>query len=502
MKLLVLDSNSIVNRAFYGIRPLTTKDGVFTNGIYGFLNILLKLKEQVQPDGIVAAFDLRAPTFRHKMYDAYKAGRKGMPDELAMQIPLLKDLLPDLGVTVLEKEGYEADDLLGTLSRMCEKEGYDCVLATGDRDSLQLVNDHTHVLLAATKQGQPVLTEYTPTLIKEEKGITPIRLIDVKALMGDSSDNIPGVAGVGEKTALTLIQTFGTLQGVYDNLQDSTIRPGVRTKLEADKENAFLSYQLGKICCDIPLDLTLSALFEKKDDPIALSQKLASLELFKMIERLNLQSVPVEPVSQSASKSYVYYGETFTLQSDENEKVFVLSLNDKNYVILKNGIYLCDRERVDALFQSGAVIFTHDLKDWYNKGYQIKTPGFDTMLAAYLQNPSASDYSLNRLISEYAISASVEGEIPEQAKEEIHCVACFEGLCEELHERLIQDGQLPLLTQMEMPLAYVLADMEQTGFLVDWEALEQYGERVTAQIEGLVQSIYDLVGYEFNLNSP
>ncbi|MBR3844071.1 MAG: DNA polymerase I, partial [Clostridia bacterium] len=482
MKLLVLDGNSIVNRAFYGIRPLTTKDGVFTNGIYGFLTILLKLKEQVGPDAIVAAFDLRAPTFRHKLYDAYKAGRKGMPEELAMQMPLLKDLLPDMGVTVLEKEGYEADDLLGTLSRLCEKEGYDCILATGDRDSLQLVNHHTHVLLAATKQGQPVLTEYTPALIEEEKGIAPLQLIDVKALMGDSSDNIPGVAGVGEKTALTLIQTFGNLQGVYDNLQNPAIRPGVRAKLEADKENAFLSYRLGEIDCDVPVELTLNSLFEKKDNPSALSQKLASLELFKLIERLNLQPVPAETVPKSTGKSYVYYGETPALQPEDNEKVFVLNVDDKNYVVWKNGIYLCSEQTIDQIFNSSAILFTHDLKVWYNKGYHIQNPGFDTMLAAYLQNPSASDYSLNRLISEYAVSASIEGEIPQEAKEAVYCAACFEGLCEELNHRLTQDGQLPLLTQMEIPLAYVLAHMEQTGFLVDWEALQQYGEKLTVQI--------------------
>lgn len=501
VKLLVLDGNSIVNRAFYGIRPLTTKDGVFTNGIYGFLNILFKLKEQVGPDGIVAAFDLRAPTFRHKLYDQYKAGRKGMPEELAMQMPLLKQLLPNMGVTVLEKEGYEADDILGTLSRMCEKEGYDCVLATGDRDSLQLVNNHTHVLLAATKQGQPILTEYTPQLILEDKGVTPVQLIDVKALMGDSSDNIPGVAGVGEKTALSLIQSFGSLQGVYDHLEDPSIKAGVRTKLENDKDNAFLSYQLGEIDCNVPLGLSLTSLFEKQMEPTELSKQLVALELFKIIERLNLQTVVAAAPQKLEGQAYAYLGETNELPVKENDKIFILSFEERYYAVNNGKIYACSQEVLTKVARDSQV-YAHDVKQWYHKGLVMNHPAFDTLLAAYLQNPSASDYSLPRLISEYQISASVEGDIPEERKEDVQTAACFEGLCEELTNRLTEDGQLSLLTEMEIPLAWVLYDMEKTGFLVDWDALEQYGKRVSEQIERLVQNIYDLVGYEFNLNSP
>ena len=464
MKLLVLDGNSIVNRAFYGIRPLTTKDGVFTNGIYGFLNILLKLKEQVQPNGIVAAFDLRAPTFRHKLYDQYKAGRKGMPEELAMQMPLLKQLLPNMGVTVLEQEGYEADDLLGTLSRMCEKEGYDCVLATGDRDSLQLVNHHTHVLLAATKQGQPVLTEYTPEFIQEEKGITPIQLIDVKALMGDSSDNIPGVAGIGEKTALSLIQSFGSLQGVYDHLEDPSIKAGVRTKLENDKDNAFLSYQLGEIDCNVPLALSLTSLFEKQMVPDELSKQLASLELFKMIERLNLQTVVATAPQKQEGQAYSFGGETNSLPDAED--LYILCFDNAYFCVVNHTVYRCSQE-VLAKATENANVYAHDIKTWYHKGFVMNHPAFDTLLAAYLQNPSASDYSLSRLVSEYQISASVEGTIPQEYQEEVQTAACFQGLCEELTRRLTRDGQLTLLKEMEIPLAYVLYDMEKTGFLVD-----------------------------------
>ena len=237
MKLLAIDSNSILNRAYYGVRPLTTKDGIYTNGIYGFLTILLRICEETTPDAIAFAFDLKSPTFRHKLYTGYKAGRHGMPDELAMQLPYLKELLNKLGYPVVTCEGYEADDILGTLARLCEDTGNECIIATGDRDSLQLVSDATTVRLATTKMGRPESTFYGVEEIREKYGVTPRELIQVKALMGDSSDNIPGVAGIGEKTALALISRFHTVDEVYTNLEDPAIKPGVRKKLEAGAES-------------------------------------------------------------------------------------------------------------------------------------------------------------------------------------------------------------------------------------------------------------------------
>ncbi len=246
MKLLVIDGNSLINRAFYGVRLLTTKDGRFTNGIYGFLNMMLKICGECEPDAIAVAFDLRAPTFRHKMYSEYKAGRKGMPDELAEQMPVLKNLLTLMGITIIEKEGYEADDIIGTLSAACEKSGDFCYIATGDRDSFQLVGKNTNVLLTATVMGKPEVVHYNIEKIAEKySGLTPDMLIDVKALMGDTSDNIPGVAGVGEKTAIALISTFKTLENIYENIDSSEIKNGVRTKLLNDKDNAFMSRELG-----------------------------------------------------------------------------------------------------------------------------------------------------------------------------------------------------------------------------------------------------------------
>ncbi len=505
MKLLVLDGNSIVNRAFYGIRALTTKDGVFTNGIYGFLNILFKLKEQTAPDGIAAAFDLRAPTFRHKMYDQYKAGRKGMPDELAMQMPLLKDLLPDLGVTVLEQEGYEADDILGTLAARCEQEGYDCVLATGDRDSLQLVTDRTHVLLAATKMGQPDLTEYTPALIAETKGVTPAQLIDVKALMGDASDNIPGVAGVGEKTALSLIAQFESLQGVYDHLDSPAIRDTLRRKLEADRDNAFLSYRLGAIVRDVPLTTPVADLMGCAMRPEPLAAKLARLELFKIIDRLGLTAQPVSPAPAAAvqtKEEALPCRVDAPLPTPLPEKRYVLWQDEAAAVCLPNGVYVYHNAADIAALPADGLLFTHDLKGVYHRGLTVAHPAFDTMLAAYLQNPSATDYSLSRLMQEYLPARRPVADPPEDLAQLAQWAADLPALCSALADRLEQDGQTALLADVEIPLAHTLADMEQDGFLVVWDDLIAYGKRLEEQIDRLMHSIYDLVGYEFNLNSP
>ena len=253
MKLLAVDSNSILNRAYYGVKPLTTREGQFTNGIYGFLNILLKLIEENAPDAVAFAFDLRAPTFRHKMFDGYKAGRKGMPEELAQQVEPLKELLTLMGYPILSLEGYEADDILGTLGERCRAAGDECVIATGDRDSFQLVGGGVTVRLAFTRGGQSGAEVIDEAAIREKYGVSPRQMIEVKALMGDSSDNIPGVAGIGEKTALALIQQFGTLDGVYERIDDPAIRKGVREKLLRDRETAYKSRALAEINCAAPL---------------------------------------------------------------------------------------------------------------------------------------------------------------------------------------------------------------------------------------------------------
>lgn len=288
MKLLAVDSNSILNRAYYGVKPLTTREGQFTNGIYGFLNILLKLIEENAPDAVAFAFDLRAPTFRHKMFDGYKAGRKGMPEELAQQVEPLKELLTLMGYPILSLEGYEADDILGTLGERCRAAGDECVIATGDRDSFQLVGGGVTVRLAFTRGGQSGAEVIDEAAIREKYGVSPRQMIEVKALMGDSSDNIPGVAGIGEKTALALIQQFGTLDGVYERIDDPAIRKGVREKLLRDRETAYKSRALAEINCAAPLSQTLGELYPKPRQDGPLYALLDRLELRSVISRLGL----------------------------------------------------------------------------------------------------------------------------------------------------------------------------------------------------------------------
>ena len=302
MKLMILDGNSVINRAFFGVKPLTTKEGLYTNAIYGFLNILDRMEKEEQPDAVCVAFDLHGPTFRHLRYDGYKATRHGMPEELRQQMPIMKDVLRAMNIPIYECQGWEADDVIGTVGKICSNNAWECVIVTGDRDSLQLIDENVHVKLVISKPGQTNATLYTQEKFWEEYGFEPKKLIDLKALMGDSSDNIPGVAGVGPKTATELLLKFGSLDGVYENLMDASIRPKLREKLEAGRENAFLSYELATIVSEAPID------FEPKDAVIQpynraeLYKLFQRLEFVKLIDKYGLRgadtvlSTPVQPV--------------------------------------------------------------------------------------------------------------------------------------------------------------------------------------------------------------
>ena len=294
MKLLILDGNSVINRAYYGIKPLTNREGLYTHAIYGFLNILERLEKEEQPDAVCVAFDLHVPTFRHLKYEGYKATRHGMPEELAMQMPVMKDVLRAMNIPIYECQGWEADDVIGTVGRICSNNGWECVIATGDKDSLQLIDENVHVKLVISRAGQTNATLYTEEKFREEYGFAPRQLIDLKALMGDHSDNIPGVKGIGEKTAMTLIQKFGSLDGVYDHLDDAIIKPKMREKLENDRENAYFSYELATIVPEAPID------FEPKDAVVQpynraeLYRIFQRLEFVKLIDRYGLRGAAVE----------------------------------------------------------------------------------------------------------------------------------------------------------------------------------------------------------------
>ena len=520
MKLLVLDGNSIFNRAFYGIKLLTAKDGTFTNAIYGFLTMLHKIKEDTNPDAVAVAFDMRAPTFRHKEYDGYKAQRKGMPPELAQQLPILKELLTLLGYRIVECEGYEADDILGTLARVCTEEGHECVLATGDRDSLQLVNPSVTVRLAATKFGQPVVTVYDEAKIKEDYGVTPHQLIDIKALQGDSSDNIPGVSGIGAKGATDLIQKYGSIEAIYQNFDQLDLKPAMRKKLEEGKESAFLSYKLGTICLQAPIDTNLEHYHVSEGDVQAAVRLMVKLELFSLIKKWGLDQIEVEQEAliteqslqiqecddtQSLLQQLQQTGSAYFLVSYRDKQVETLYFHLENTICTVNTAKHADF--LKAFCESEDIKkYTHDVKPLYAALYRqnigLVQVEMDTMLAGYLLNPSSSNYEIERMATEYGVEQpQMDSQLIEQDSM-VKWAAIYPALYRVIDDKISQNTQHKLLHEIELPLAKVLAQMEELGFAVDKAGIAEYGEIMQNKIDRLQDLVYEEVGYQFNLNSP
>ncbi len=514
MKLLVLDGNSIINRAFYGIKLLSTKSGIYTNAIYGFLNILLKLKEIAQPDAVGIAFDVHAPTFRHKQYAEYKAGRHAMPEELRMQMPILKEILASLGLKTVECAGWEADDILGTLAQACRKAGNECFIATGDRDSLQLAHGGVKVLLAHTKAGRPVTDIYDENAIMQEYGVTPSELIQVKALQGDSSDNIPGVAGVGAKTALNLIQRFHTIDNIYENIENIDIKKGVREKLLRDKEKAYLSLDLGTIRTNAPVDTDIASYIPGVNSGAAML--LAKYELFSLIDKFGLQaqqavSMPPEEKKIIAEVKALADLSGFDLNRDlyftfdlENNAIRRLYFAKGNAVEIVEDSAPGFTDFIKKLFACDARKFSYNTKYLHRLaaklGINCKNVCGDLMLSAYLLRPSDSNYDIDHLCLEYGIA------FPECDQAEISRTALSALVLENLFEKtdalLKEAGQLSLLHDIELPLARVLAKMEVAGFAVDKKGIEDFGSRLGSRIDELVGEIYEMAGREFNINSP
>lgn len=510
MKLLVLDGNSIINRAFYGIKLLTTKDGRYTNAIYGFMNIFYKLCDELHPDSVAFAFDLKAPTFRHKMYDEYKAGRKPMPPELAEQMPVLKDLLRALGYKIVTKEGYEADDILGTLAFSC-KDGDECYIATGDRDSLQLVGDNVKVLLASTKMGRPETNIYDVKRIKDDYGVTPHQLIDIKALMGDSSDNIPGVSGVGQKTAQSLISELGSIQNIYDNIDTIDIRETLRNKLKNDKDSAFMSYKLGEICKSVPIETDYSFYVPDEGDKGEALSILRSLEMYKLIDKIGLNTVTYDAKPENTTvKEYKRVNSLNDFSLKANKLYFVYSVKDGRFESLAacNGDDICkvntenDSEVeafINILEDENTEKYTFNIKPLYayafSHGFEIKNVKMDLMLAAYLLNPSAKDYDIEKLAAEYNVYYEADGGFSALSETVYPLTVKLSALLEER-------DQTELLSNIELPLAEVLASMEKIGVKVDKSGIEAFGDMLGERIKGLQSRIYELAGEEFNINSP
>jgi len=447
-KLLIIDGNSIVNRAFFGVRPLTTRDGLPTNAVYGFLSILHRHLTAVNPDYAAIAYDLREPTFRHKLYDGYKANRHGMPDELAAQMPWAKKCAHALGLTELTLAGYEADDILGTMARRAEESGAECCILTGDRDSLQLISDTTCVLLATNTETVTM----DRRAFSEKYGIRPEQFVDVKALMGDSSDNIPGVAGVGEKTALKLISQMGTLENVYADLAALPVGPSVRAKLEAGHESALLSRTLAQICTDAPVPSSVEDCAYHGIDRAELYELCTRLEFSALVKRLGLEADPapeqILPVSSLTDEQ---------AQALPAEPLYAALYTGSDFL-------LCDGAQV---YHVSAVppalrLCVHDAKAFYRQTGIREQIEFDLSLAAYLLAPSAADYAPDRLCVTYLGTSLSAGDDA--------AVTAFSRLAPVLQAKLDETNQASLLRRIELPLAFVLADMEKCGFLIYPEA--------------------------------
>ena len=496
MKILAIDGNSIMNRAFYGIKALSTSKGEYTNALTGFMNIYLKELEAVQPDCAAVAFDLKAPTFRHKADAAYKANRKGMPHELALQMPLIKEILADLGVKTLECEGFEADDILGTLSEIFGN-GDECVILTGDRDSLQLVSESCTVRLATNRET----VVYTPDKFREDYGLEPIQLIELKALMGDSSDNISGVKGIGEKTAAALIKEQGNVEQLYENLESMKLTPSVRKKLESGHEDAVRSRFLATIVKNAPIERDTAAYTfgERKDDE--LKMLLSRLEMNKLMARLGLtgnaenapQPVKADdlPPLQTAEltadnlpngkSAFTFDGEKLCVQSGET-----VYHTDDEQLILK--YFTADGEKVCF---DGKTAYR-----WaFEHGGELRGLTFSCDLAGYLLNSQASEYTAENLCLAYRVAYRADmGEFAD--------VCSLAALAERLKQELEAADMTALYNDIELPLCETLASMEYYGVDADADGIRAFGDKLNEKLGEITDEIYRLAGQEFNISSP
>ena len=532
MKFMVIDGNSILNRAFYGVRLLTNHDGLPTNAIYGFLSTLFRLQDEYTPDRTIVCFDVKEKTFRHQKFDSYKATRKGMPDELAAQLPVMKEVLDALGIIRCEKGGFEADDLIGTISRKAEEQGDDCLIVTGDRDSLQLVSAHTTVHLVSSKGGQDTSRDITPEAFREEYGFDPIRLIDLKALMGDSSDNISGVPGVGEKTAMNLLHTFGSLDEVYRHLDAPEIKKGLRDKLTNGEQAARDSYWLATIEWDAPLPIAMQAQPAVQMDRDALYDLLTRLEFKSFLTRLGLSKTEA-PAPTAAERKRV---ELTDLESAQKQldaltelsavplfaapglRAFALLAQDTVYLLSSDSFSVADWDTVTARLFAGEIkLVMHDAKPTYvellEAGLAVQGVLFDTSIAAYLLDPTASAYDLERVALSYLnrelpkVDLTAEDAFSPLGGRDSALAAmtanveAIADIYAEASARLEEQGMHKLFFEMEMPLMTVLAEMQQAGCKADADQLCAFGEQLDTRIAALTEQIYEAAGHEFNIQS-
>lgn len=528
-KLLILDSNSILNRAFYGVRYLSAKDGTPTNAIYGFLNILLKLINEQKPDYICAAFDVKAPTFRHLQYEGYKAQRKPMPEGLAAQMPLAKDVLRAMNVTILEKEGYEADDIIGTVARLCEEQEISCYIATGDKDDLQLASDKTKVILTVTRSGVNETTVYDDKAVKERYHVTPTEFINIKALMGDASDNIPGVKGIGEKTAMSLIEKHHSIEYIYDHIDEIGLKGAMLQKLKDGRDMAFMSKELATIDRETPIEFNADdCVFDGFADNSGLYDILKRLELNSIIKKLDLSAEggAKETVDIFEGCNFMY-GESFGVLRTNGESIAVILNFDGDRIT--NIAYGDFKNKYAWVFSGGDTenIAKQILEDdsvpkimfdakealvKLNGKIDVKNMADDTAIAAYLVDPARNEYTIEKLAEEYF---GVTIEKPEAKQMSLldedetdngeyfaKCAVALSALNDKIQEKIKENGQEKLYREVELPLVTVLSHLEINGFLVDDAQLKEFAEALGKKIDALTEEIYFLAGEEFNINSP
>lgn len=527
-KLMLLDGNSLINRAFYGIRLLTTKDGVHTNAVYGFINMLAKYREELQPTHILVAFDVAAPTFRHHAYTEYKSTRSGMPPELKQQIPLLKEVLSVMNIAMVEKEGYEADDLIGTVARECEQQGAQCVIVTGDRDDLQLISSQTNVYLIVTRQHETTAELWDEAKMQQEYHIRPAQFVDVKALMGDKSDNIPGVAGIGPKRATELIMRFGSVDGVYQNIDDRFITPSNRKALTAGRDMAYQSRMLCEIDRHVPIPFHLSNHAVREPDTDKLTTLYKRLEFRKLLKKLEPEGNGVADsfadreyrlctslenwaealaAGRTHPEVYIYFhpvgAEEYAVGLCTGESCAVGVPGEKlPYPVLVQAMQpLLEDERVAKT----SINLGQLMVSLAQFGIAVKGPIFDVSIGAYLLKPSAYKYAVEELYEEYIGIEPLAGIDQFGLEQDYYACArlacCLAEIKAFEQKRLEEDGQRALFEDMEMPLVPILANMQIYGFRIDRERLEAFRDELETAIGGLEAEIYQLAGETFNLSS-
>ena len=560
-KLVLIDGNSIMNRAFYGImgsKALTTKDGKYTNAIYGFLAILFKLLEEEKPEYIAVSFDLKAPTARHKLYEGYKANRKGMPNELAEQMPIIKEILKYMNIDIVEKEGYEGDDIIGTLSRYGEEKGLEVIILSGDRDTFQLATDNVKIHIPRTKAGKTETEIFDREKVKEVYGIEPKQLIEVKGLQGDTSDNIPGVPGIGEKTALTLIKKYETIDNLYKKLEagEADLKGKQKEKIEENKELAYLSRTLGEINTQVPIEDTLDELKTEEWDKTKVLEIFKELNFKRYIDRFNLVENDINKSEESKlenlykiddksteeiikiikeQKEMFFYIDT---EKDDNAEkiikekiigigIFNPKLNEAYYKDLKNNEMLIDFKEI---FESKEISkIGIDLGKIYillkQEDINLKGIKFDCSIAAYILNPTNNKLKIDDLAEQF-LEIDVKNFLTEKTTKEEKQINLFDDLNNEnnnknkeneqkytfyayliyrikkITEKQIEEiNATSLFNNIDMPTVEVLADMQWNGMYADEDELNRFGNKLKEQLEIKTKMIYEMAGEEFNINS-